>query len=931
MYMIDIASQTVTLTATYTRAIGVPYVNAVAVSSDGTSVYLARGGSSGSGSTVEVFDGTSGANAGSIPLPDPSTPTAGVFSADGTKLYVSDIRAGIRVIDTGSNTLTLTMAGPTSRGYDIGITPDDARLYTTFISNVYVNDTGTNSPITTITGDYTNVYNLTVSPGQAGPPSPDVVMTDVTPNASSVAAGGTLSVSDTVKNQGTASTDSAFFIGYVLSPTTDYNDPGAVAITTTRAVGPLAPPDTDTATTDLLIPSTTPPGTYHVCALADSTQALSESNVDNNTKCSDATVQVSRPDLIMTAVTPNSTSFTPGGTLSVTDTVQNQGGAPTTVSFTIAYRLSPEPPTAPCNLGPSGATTAPPSCYVDSNAVTISTTRTVGLLAAGASSMATTSLLIPGSTAPGNYHVCAFADSTNAVGGEIDENNNMSCSSITVGPAVPDLIMTATSTAATAVAPGSNFTLSNTVKNQGGAAAGSFAIAFHLSTNTTYGDGDDIAFTATRSVGSLSAGASSSASTSLNVPASTPLGNYYVCVMADSNNTVNEGSPTNENNNTRCTAATINVTRPDLIMTAVTPNSGTVSTTATLSVTNSAKNQGVVSAGSSKVGFVLSLTANYDDPGAIAITTTRTISTLAAGATSTGTTNLAIPKTTPPDNYYVCAKADSAGTVTELDETNNTLCSPGTVVVPPPDLVMTAASTTTTVVAPGKALSLSNTVQNQGLFPAGAFAVAFHLSTDTTYGNGDDIAFTTTRSVTSLNSGATSTGSTSLTVPAGTAFGAYYICAMADSNDTVNEGPNEGNNTLCTASTVQVSDPDLIMTSVSPNSSTATKGGTLSVTTTVQNTGPLASTAFRIAFRLSPNTVYGDSDDVTITAIRSVTSLAAGASSTGTTSLTIPTSTPSGTYYVCSKADSLNQVTELDEGNNTLCSDGAAITQVTIP
>jgi subtilase family serine protease len=62
-----------------------------------------------------------------------------------------------------------------------------------------------------------------------------------------------------------------------------------------------------------------------------------------------------------------------------------------------------------------------------------------------------------------------------------------------------------------------------------------------------------------------------------------------------------------------------------------------------------------------------------------------------------------------------------------------------------------------------------------------------------------------------------------------------------------------------------------------------------------------------------------------------VTSLAAGASSTGTTSLTIPTSTPSGTYYVCSIADSLNQVAELNEGNNTLCSDGAAITQVTIP
>jgi hypothetical protein len=39
----------------------------------------------------------------------------------------------------------------------------------------------------------------------------------------------------------------------------------------------------------------------------------------------------------------------------------------------------------------------------------------------------------------------------------------------------------------------------------------------------------------------------------------------------------------------------------------------------------------------------------------------------------------------------------------------------------------------------------------------------------------------------------------------------------------------------------------------------------------------------------------------------------------------------SGTYYVCALADSLNQVLETKESNNTLCSDGAAITQVIVP
>ena len=117
--------------------------------------------------------------------------------------------------------------------------------------------------------------------------------------------------------------------------------------------------------------------------------------------------------------------------------------------------------------------------------------------------------------------------------------------------------MSALSTTATTVSRGGSFSLSNTAKNQGGSSAGSFTIAFHLSVDAVYGGTDDKAFSTTRSVSSLGVGASSSASTSLTVSSTTPVGNYYVCAKADSGNTVNEG--TNEGNNTRCTAAIINV------------------------------------------------------------------------------------------------------------------------------------------------------------------------------------------------------------------------------------------------------------------------------------------------------------------------------------------------------------------------------------
>jgi YVTN family beta-propeller protein len=819
--------------------------------------------------------------------------------------YNGDFRVG--GLDTATMKVTLSPAGTfgTYMPYGIAVTDDGAKVLVTARcltdpcqELLYILDSINLSAIGTVPVE---IHPNKIAVAKVGlPPAPDVVMTDVTPNAAAVSIGNTLSVTDTVKNQGAGSTDISILIGYRLSSTPNYDDPFAVVISTMRAAGPLAAGETDTGTTNLLIPGATAAGFYYVCAKADASSSLAESDADNNVMCSTATVQVVQPDLAMTAVTPNTGAVTPGGTLSVTDTVQNQGVAPTVGSLTIGYSLSPN------------------TTYGDGDDIPITTTRVVGPLAAGGSSTATTNLLIPSSLPSGTYHVCAKADSGNAVG-ESNEANNSLCSTAMVGGPVIDLIMSAVSTTATTAAPGGNVTLSNTAKNQGSASAGSFVIAFHLSTNTTYGDGDDIAFTTTRTVTSLGAGALSTASTSLTVPLATALGNYYICATADSANAVTEGD---ETNNSRCTTGTVQVTRPDLIVTAVTPASGTVSASGTLAVSNSVKNQGIVAAGSSVVGFRLSVNSTYGDGDDIAIVTTRTINTLAAGATSTASTTLTIPNTTPPGTYYVCAKADSAGAVAELDETNNTLCSGATVIVPQSDLIVSVASTTATILAPGGSLTLSNTVQNTGGFPAGSFTVAFHLSSNTTFGDGDDVAFTTTRSVTSLASGATNTATTGLTIPAAAPLGTYYICVMADSASTVGES-NETNNSLCTSTTVQVTRPDLIMTAVTPNASTVNQGAALSVTNTVQNQGLLTTgVSFRVGFHLSTNTTYGDGDDVAIATTRTVTALAAGASSSATTSLTIPATTPPGDYYVCAMGDSLAQVVETDETNNTLCSSG---------
>jgi subtilase family serine protease len=241
------------------------------------------------------------------------------------------------------------------------------------------------------------------------------------------------------------------------------------------------------------------------------------------------------------------------------------------------------------------------------------------------------------------------------------------------------------------------------------------------------------------------------------------------------------------------------VSRPDLVMTAVTPATAAVSAKATLAVSNTVKNQGGFAAGSFTIGFVLSPSASYTDGGAVALSTTRTVASLAVGASSAAATTLAIPLSTPAGSYYVCAKADLGGTAEELDETNNTLCSAGTVNVPAPDLLLTGGSTATTTIIRGKTFSLSTTVKNQGAFPAGGFTIAFVLSPTASYTDPDAEDITGTRTVPSLASGASSTAATKLTIPVSMPVGSYFLCGLADSAGTVAES-NETNNSLCSSS-----------------------------------------------------------------------------------------------------------------------------------
>ena len=89
---------------------------------------------------------------------------------------------------------------------------------------------------------------------------------------------------------------------------------------------------------NVTIPSTTAPGTYYLLACADDTAVVVETNDGNNCIASATTIQLTRPDLIETAVSnPPANPVKPGDAFSVSDTAKNQGLVNAAASTTRYY------------------------------------------------------------------------------------------------------------------------------------------------------------------------------------------------------------------------------------------------------------------------------------------------------------------------------------------------------------------------------------------------------------------------------------------------------------------------------------------------------------------------------------------------------------------------------------------------------------------
>ena len=338
-----------------------------------------------------------------------------------------------------------------------------------------------------------------------------------------------------------------------------------------------------------------------------------------------------------------------------------------------------------------------------------------------------------------------------------------------------------------------------------------------------------------------------------------------------------------------------------------------------ISITDAVRNQSGFAAGTSRTQYYFSVDALKNTGKLLG---GRTVPALVPGGESSATVSVTIPANTPLGSYFLLACADDTGLLLESNEADNCRASTTTVQVGRPNLVMTALGSPPTAVALGGTFPVTDTVQNDSLYPASASRVQYYLSLDTVKGTTDKL-LSGFRAVPILAAGATSSGGilgTTLVVPTNTPPGSYFLMACADDGRQVVES-DENHNCRPSTGKVEVGRADLVSKAVSEPPPTKVRGTSFSVTDTVENRSAFNAGASRVQYYLSLDEVKNAGDRL-LTGFRAVAALAPHTVSTGTMSVTIPSGTTPGSYFLLACADDAGQVIESVETENCRASTG---------
>lgn len=343
---------------------------------------------------------------------------------------------------------------------------------------------------------------------------PDLTVTSVTPEQPSYTAGSTVVVNSVIKNNGDKDAGT-----FVVSFT-----PQGMSAQTQTMTG-LAVGATKTLRWTFTAPILTSTQSKTLTVVADSTNAVTESNESNNTGTGRVTIIGEKPDLIVTNLIADAAKYKPNETVTITTTVKNNGIVPCPAS---KLRLSGDGITAQ--------------------------TKNVPALAAGGSTTVTFTFTAPYVIGDKTFAITATADPDNQIA-ESNENNNSRSGSFTVSNPLPDLTVTKIQANKNEYTEDETGRVTVTVVNQGSKAVNSSKLKLVL--------GDF--FSETKTTGMIAVG--SAAQVTFDFIAPETLERMTVTATATTDPT-NEITESNENNNTLTSTLAVKPIPPDLAIIA---------------------------------------------------------------------------------------------------------------------------------------------------------------------------------------------------------------------------------------------------------------------------------------------------------------------------------------------------------------------------
>ncbi len=360
---------------------------------------------------------------------------------------------------------------------------------------------------------------------------------------------------------------------------------------------------------------------------------------------------------------------------------------------------------------------------------------------------------------------------------------------ITLGNQGPDLIVQSFSASSTGL-PGGIIWVSDSVRNQGFTAAGSFDVSVYLSTDATVTNSDILI--GTRTISTLAVDQTNYSSTlNYSLPAGLTAGTYYLAAIVNPTGALSE-------------VTTANNAGPVSAITVQSLGSCTADTYEEDDNTGTAKTITVGSAAQSHnhcedYADWLSFSAEAGKSYMIRVTRSGLSEAWAEVYAADGTTLLAgngSNETTLVDlqasaggTYYIKVGSYAGGIGAGRDYA---------VQVQPklPDLVETLSLQNGTTVVAGGLLNATDTVSNAGYLAAGQFEIGFYISQDATVTTVD--ALGATRSVTGLPDqsswGSTDTSwSNYVHFTKDTLPGTYYLATIADHTNLIQEVYDDNN------------------------------------------------------------------------------------------------------------------------------------------